>query len=114
LSSNKGTLIIEVHLLEKIGHVWWVEGDLPAIHPDFPLAPIRVLDPSFEIEERFRLLHDDVSKAWWNTHLQELSRSVYLVQLPLTAWRQRDEILAIPGAVAVDSSWTHSFHHRLR
>jgi len=106
-------LIIEVHLLERLGHVWWVDGDLRAKTPAIPLATARVLDSSFDIEQRFRLLHSDAAKGWWKTHLQELTEGVILVQMPIRAWRQRDELFALPGAVAVDSNWTDSFHrHR--
>jgi len=110
LSSGQGTLIIEVHLLERSGRVWWVESDLRARHPDFPLAPARVLNPSFDIKERFRLLTDDSARAWWNTHLQELRESVFLVQMPHTFWWRPHEVLAMPNAVAVDDHWTSSFY----
>jgi hypothetical protein len=113
LSSGQGTLIIEVHLLERSGRVWWIESDLRTRHPDFPLAPARVLDPSFDIEERVRLLHNDAAEAWWNAHLPELIEGVFLVQMPLTFWWRRQGVLAIPNAVAVDDDWTYSFYkHR--
>jgi hypothetical protein len=113
LSSGQGTLIIEVDLWDRPGHVWWIECDLRTRHPDFPLAPARVLDPSFDIEERVRLLHNDAAEAWWNAHLPELIEGVFLVQMPLTFWWRRQGVLAIPNAVAVDDDWTYSFYkHR--
>ena len=110
VSANKGTLIVEVRLLGTFRRAWWVEGDLKALYPDFPHVPTRVLDPSVDVEECFRLLaRNDVAKAWWNEHLQELSQGVYLVQMPLAARRARDEIPTIPNAVAVESKWTYGF-----
>ncbi len=112
LHAGKGMLIIEVHLLERLGHVWWVESDLRVRHPAFPLVPARILDPSFDIEQRFKLLHDGAAKAWWETHLQELTEGVFLVQMPLTVWRRREKILAISSAVAVDGAWTYGFRNQ--
>ncbi len=112
LAPDNGTLLIEVYLLEHPRHVWWLHGNLRDKYAEFPLAPASILQPSFKIEERLKMLTDEVTKAWWDAHLQQLEDGVCLVQMPLGAWRHRGEILKMPNAVAVDSHWTHSFREQ--
>ncbi len=106
LPPGKGTLIIEVVRLEGLGHIWWVESDIRTQYPAIPICPTNVLDPSADIEHRFRVLADENAKAWWQSHRRELGESVFLVQMPSIFRRQREKLMAIPNAIAVDDSWT--------
>jgi hypothetical protein len=110
-SSGNGMLVIEVHLLERAGHFWWIGHDGQGGQSDPPLAPVSVLDPSFDIERRFELLHDDATKVWWDSHLQEMSERVFYVKRPLAMSRQWDEIRLLSNVVIVDDAWTYAFRN---
>ena len=89
-----------------------IERDLKAIEPNLAAAS-RVLEPSVDLEERLRLLHNDAARAWWEANLQELRENAFLVRMPFALSRKRDELLATPRAIAVDSAWTHALREPL-
>jgi hypothetical protein len=109
---KEGTLIVEIWHFQRVNHLWWLPFDLRTRYTDYPLASARVLEPSFDFKERFMLMTNKVTRAWWESHLQEFSDSVYLVQTPLRGLSRCDELLAAPNALAVSSSWTYEFWKR--
>jgi hypothetical protein len=100
LSSGRGTLIIEVLNDGGTGHVWWVEADLLA--EGCPLAPAKVLRPTFDVKERYNLLHSESAAKWSETHLPGLIGGVHLVRVPYKVWRRWDEVLTGDRAVAAN------------
>ena len=53
LSSDNGRLMVEVHLLERAGRVWWLPGNPRDNYDEFPLAPASILQPSFGLRNGF-------------------------------------------------------------
>ncbi len=107
---HKGTLVIEWDIVSLVGRLWWLPNDVRAQYPDCPLPPASVLAPSFDMKERFHLLHNEAVRAWWDSHVGEFFESVHAIVAPRKVRKNPEELEVAPSAVVVSNSLTFPFY----